>query len=174
MPKIEDMLPAGETVMKKSGTVSYPKMKGAVWQQNGNLYLTNQRLIFMQGKIWSALSPIGVVDIVGLVREKKAQQILLSDITSVEKGWNHITVNAAGEKHKFVFGMGGSKEEWIYAIEQAGRTAQQPSPAPGDYREEVQYQQPPTAPGAARFCPSCGQRVNPDDKFCASCGARLK
>ena len=26
---------------------------------------------------------------------------------------------------------------------------------------------------AARFCPNCGQRVNPDSRFCPFCGSRL-
>lgn len=73
-------------------------------------------------------------------------------------------------------------------IEAAVRQARQkPAPTPEQLDEQIEAAvkrarvqsaapatvTPPAANGITRFCPQCGQRVEPDDRFCPKCGHNL-
>jgi len=52
MPKIEELLKHDERVIKEQARITAGNMGG---MPSGNLYLTNQRLIFIHSKGWSLL-----------------------------------------------------------------------------------------------------------------------
>ncbi len=110
---------------------------------------------------------------VGQKSEFGAKLLMIDSRTpGVEKGY----VNRQG-------GLSAMKgfEDWITDINAAKQRA------PSGYQQPPMmqpYQQPPQqyaapapmpqqAPGG-KFCPNCGQTVNPQDKFCLNCGASLQ
>jgi hypothetical protein len=88
---------------------------------NGKLSLTSHYLIFKAGH----LQGVGGIAVGGVFipnasdsnTSKEHFAIPISSISSVEKGWSHITVISAGQKYKFS-GMTKTKE-WETAINQA-------------------------------------------------------
>ena len=50
----------------------------------------------------------------------------------------------------------------------ARHRAQPPAAAPA-----TNLTQPAVSNGKSKFCPECGQPIDPDDKFCANCGHKL-
>jgi hypothetical protein len=114
---LKDLSP-GEVVLMDTGTFPISYIKNMMTSINGKLYLTTQRLVFKAG----ALQGVGGVAVGGLfipnpADANKAKQyfaIPLNQITSVEKGWANVTVEAGGQKFKF----GGMTKtgEWEEAI----------------------------------------------------------
>jgi hypothetical protein len=117
---LKDLVP-GEVVIRDTGTFPISYVKNMMTSINGKLYLTSQRLVFKAG----ALQGVGGVAAGGLfipnpADANKAKQyfaIPLNQITSVEKGWANVTVEASGQKYKF----GGMTKtgEWEESIKRA-------------------------------------------------------
>ena len=162
MGKIEELLTAGERVIKNQGNVQLAVGEmGMPW---GDLYLTNKRLIYVVSKGWSVLSPgagLGARDLVFSVQ----------DIKSVNKSLGYVKVKTDKE-YQFVVSVWNTGS-WADAIQQAiafnplppSQTAPVPPPP-------SQMQQPPQP--ARRFCPSCGSPVKPEARFCENCGTKLQ
>jgi predicted nucleic acid-binding Zn ribbon protein len=68
-------------------------------------------------------------------------------------------------------------EDWITDINAAKQRAPTGYQQPPMQHPTPQYAAPapiaPVAPGG-KFCPNCGQTVNPQDKFCLNCGENLQ
>ncbi len=116
---LKGLLP-GEVVLMDTGLFPISYIKNLMTSINGKLYLTNQRLVFKAG----ALQGVGGVSSGGLFipnpkdagKAKTFFGIPLNEISGVESGWSHVTVQA-GEKYKFG-GMTKTKE-WAAALNRA-------------------------------------------------------
>ncbi|HIH87797.1 TPA: zinc ribbon domain-containing protein, partial [Candidatus Bathyarchaeota archaeon] len=116
----------------------------------------------------------------------------LQDITNVgqksEFGAKLLMIDSRtpGAEKGYVNRQGGLSamkgfEDWITDINAAKQRAPsgyQQSPMMQPYQQSPQqYAAPAPMPQQARggkFCPNCGQTVNPQDKFCLNCGASLQ
>ena len=114
-------VPAGETVIMDTGTFPIAYIKSVMSSINGKLSLTQHYLVFKAG----ALQGVGGVSVSGLfipnpMDAKKSQthfSIPLASVTTVEKGWSHITIRTGTDSYKF----GGMTKttEWATAINNA-------------------------------------------------------
>jgi hypothetical protein len=113
--------PAAEGVLMDTGTFPIAYIKNIMSSVNGKLSLTSHYLVFKA----SALQGVGGVAAGGMFIPNPADamkstqhfSIPLSSVTTMERGWSHITVHASGQKFKFG-GMTKTKE-WEAAINNA-------------------------------------------------------
>lgn len=162
---MKDLQP-GETLIKKTGLLGVGWKKSWINITNGELTLTNRRLVFHE---------LGEYSKYGTER----LEISLGDITSVDKESRGTLKVSAGQEYIF-YGAWNAKQwgDLINSAVSAAKTAssyaqqrpanQAPSPA---YTPPP----PPAAPAAqrSRFCKECGSPLVDNPKFCGSCGKRL-
>jgi len=111
-----------ETVLMDTGLFPITYVKNMMSSTNGKLSLTSRYLVFKAGKLQGVG---GVTPVPGLFipnpmdagKSKTHFAIPLSEITSVETGWSHITVQAGANKYKF--GAMRKTKEWQEAINKA-------------------------------------------------------
>ncbi len=115
-------IPAGETVIMDTGVFPISYTKSMMSAINGKLSLTQHYLVFKA----SALQGVGgIAPTTGLFipnpaeanKAKEHFSIPLSEITSVESGWSHVTVTTPRGKYKF--GAMLKTKEWVAAINNA-------------------------------------------------------
>jgi len=162
--KFEELLEAGEVLIKESGKAPYNQVTYVVssfTHPQGRLFLTNKRLIFVPGNFQYEDSTILVLK--RLLKSPETVQVYLNSITKVEKGWGeHINVYA---DKKYDFRGMKRAGEWITAIEETRASAYSySSPSPVELR--------PAKPVGGSFCPNCGQPVGLADRYCQNCGAK--
>jgi hypothetical protein len=167
MGKIEDILMADEQVKKKQSGVQMST--GQPGMPNGDLYLTNKRLIFIVSKGLSILTP-------GAGIGSKDTILSLQDIKSVEKSMAHLKIKTDKE-YQFAVSAWHTTG-WVDAMQEAIALC----PPPSSQAPSIQPPEPPAsqtrrqAPekSARKFCPHCGSSVRSEAKFCESCGTRLQ
>jgi hypothetical protein len=110
MGKIDQILMPDEKIIKSQRRIQVGS--GMFGMPSGDLFLTNNRLLFIHSKGWSLLSPAVGSSLLG-----KNLQIPLEDIQSVKKGFGSVKIKADKE-YSFVVSAwkaGG----WVDAIQQA-------------------------------------------------------
>ncbi len=156
---MKDLQP-GETLIKKTGLLGVGWKKSWINITNGELALTNRRLIFHE---------LGEYTKYGTER----LELSLRDITSVNKESRGTLKINAGQKYIF-YGAWNAKQwgDLINSAVRASRTAPVYAPPQPAYHPPPP---PPAAPAAqrSRFCTECGSPLVDNPKFCGSCGKRL-
>ena len=157
MGKIEDLLLSGERVIKNQKKIVVGSMVG---MPAGDLYLTNQRLIFLCSRVWSLLSPGGVAAATG-----RTVVIPLEEIKSVKKGFGSVKVQS-NKEYEFKVSVIRANE-WVDSILEASALSSPSS-------SQIPPAQSPTLNEAQtvghNFCNICGRPLKPEDRFCSNCG----
>lgn len=165
MGKIEDLLLPNETIVKKQEGIKLENIDG---MPNGNLYLTDRRLIFAYSR---AMSMFSYPNQLGVFLGKDVV-IQLKDIKSVKKGLLGSLKVKADREYDFTVSVVRS-QGWVDAVMQACSQFLRPPPPPSPNSQQgpVYPLRPPAETSASPFCSHCGRPLRPDDKFCRNCGA---
>jgi hypothetical protein len=152
MGTIEDLLLPDERIVKKQEGIKLENMDG---MPNGNLYLTDRRLIFAYSRAMSVFSyPSQLGVFLG-----KDVVIQLKDIKSVKKSLLGSLKVKADREYDFIVSVVRS-QGWVDAVMQgcAQATGSSPTASP------LPPPPPPMPPSQA--CPTCGQQLTYVPQYC--------